>query len=204
MRRIILAVLLVVIFFGNAYAVDLAAGPLGFFASMHNANSLIGSFAADNTITIPTLHLGWGMKMDASLFSPVQRLDIGLGMRYLSAITGDGREVSIEASLAGLCLWTGYQSGGFEFVADVGAYRGTFSFSAARYESLVGWQGGLTGSINYLAIAREHYSLKTAVSLQWLPIDEMHDTTGQRYRGRGESFLDFSGISVSILLSWNL
>jgi hypothetical protein len=202
MRRLILTILLVSVLFPNAYGVDLAGGPIGFFASMGSANSIIDSFAADNSLTIPALHLGLGIDMNASVFSFLQDLHMGLGIRYLSTSTGDAREASIVASLAGLYFWTGYQFGAFGFIVDVGGYRGVFSFPAARYESLAGWQGGLAGSVRYLAILTNHLSLRTGVSLQWLPIDEMQDRTGQRYRERGEPFLDFSGLSVSILLSW--
>ena len=202
MRMLGVLIAIVIVCATGAYAVDLGGGPVGFFASMSHVNSLIDTLATDNMITLPALHVGWGMNMDVSLFSFMENMNTGLGMRYLNARTG-ARDVSIGASLAGLYAWTGYRMGAFHFAVDIGGYRGTFSFTAARYQNLVGWQAGATGSINYVAIATGHFSLGAAVSLQWLPIDEMHNDTGQKYRGRGAPFLDFSGISVSILLSWH-
>lgn len=202
MRKLGVLIAIVVVLAVSAYAVDLGGGLVGFFASMVYPNSLIDTFATDNVLTIPGLHVGWGMNMNVSLFSFMENIDMGLGIRYLNARTG-ARDVSVGASLAGMYAWGGYRIGRWQLAIDAGGYRGSFSFAAARYQNLVGWNGGVTGSVSYFAIATGTFSLGSAVSLQWLPIGEMHDTTGQRYRGRGAPFLDFSGVSVSILFSWN-
>lgn len=202
MRKLGILIILMVCWASTASALEVGGGLAGFFARMDYLNTLIDLFETDNDLVLPEIHTGWGLKMDIPLFSFIESGWIGLGGRGLVA-RATTRDISIQDSLLGLYAWGNYRIGSWRLAVDVGGYRGGFSFPAARYVELVGWGGGITGSISYTAICVWGFSLGSTLSLQWLPIYEMHDGVGQRYRGRGTPFLDFSGVSVSIDLIWS-
>ena len=202
MRKLVVLIIFMISWAVTSSALEVEGGLVGFYAPMDYTNALIDLFETDSDLVLPEIHAGWGLRGDVPLFSFLGNGRIGLGGRGLTARVGT-RDISIQASLLGFYGWADYCIGNWRFAVDVGGYRGGFSFPAARYVELVGWGGGIAGSIGYLAISAWNFSLGATLSMQWLPINEMHNGSGQRYRERGTPFLDFSGVSVSIDLGWS-
>lgn len=202
MRKLVVLIIFMMSWAVTSSALEMEGGLVGFYAPMDYTNTLIDLFETDTDLVLPEIHIGWGLRGDVPLFSFLENGRLGLGGRGLAARTG-ARDVSVQSSLLGLYGWADYRIGNWRFAVDVGGYRGGFSFPAARYVELVGWGGGIVGNISYRAISAWNFSLGSTLSMQWLPINEMQDGSGQRYRGRGTPFLDFSGISVSIDLAWS-
>lgn len=202
MRKLVILIVFMISWAVPSSALEVEGGLVGFYARMDHTNDLIDLFEVDGDLVLPEIHTGWGVRGDVPLFSFLGTGRIGLGGKGLAARAAT-RDISIQASLLGFYGWADYRIGNWRFAVDVGGYRGGFSFPAARYVELVGWGGGIAGSVSYMAISAWNFSLGSTLSMQWLPINEMHDVAGQRYRERGAPFLDFSGISVSIDLGWS-
>ena len=202
MRKLVILIIFMISWVVTSSALGVEGGLVGFYSPMDHTNTLIDLLETDADLVLPEIHTGWGLKGGVPLFSFLANARMGLGGRGLAARAAT-RDVSIQASLLGFYGWADYRIGNWRFAVDIGGYRGGFSFPAARYVELVGWGGGIAGSVSYMIIAAWNFSLGSTLSMQWLPINEMHDGSGQRYRERGTPFLDFSGISVSIDLGWS-
>jgi len=181
--------------------IEVTLGILGGYGAFGNVNELVATFEEDNGLTLPDLHSVWGLKCDVPLWSPAENARVGVGLMGLSAMASS-RDLVIESALFGFNGWADYQLGQFSAGIDIGACRGSLSFPEARLVGLAGWGLGMTGRVSYKGIALGPFTIGTTLSLHWLPIQEMQDDGGQKYRGRGTAFLDFSGIAVSIDLGW--
>ncbi|MCK5827881.1 hypothetical protein KAH43_05080, partial [Candidatus Bipolaricaulota bacterium] len=181
--------------------IEVNLGVIGGYGAFGHVNELVVAFEADNNLSIPELHTEWGLRCDIPVWSPTESARVGLGIMGLGARTSS-RDLVISSSLIGLNGSVDYQIGQLIAGIDLGAYRGTFSFPAGRIDDLSGWGVGIMGRVGYKGFTVGPFSLGATLSLQWLPIQEMTDASGQRYRGRGTAFLDFSGIAVSIDLGW--
>jgi len=177
--------------------IELEAGTV----AMANVNALIDDF---NEADVPELaHLNVGVGLGGAI--PVYRFAnfgiLSVGARGTIA-RQSARDASIVATSLGLLArfdaafgrWTG--SG--EFYAG----RGQLDFAAERLAGLTGWGLGLGGSISYGFPVMKRLSATAAVGFRWHPISEMSDDSGQKYRGRGTPFVDFSGLSASIGMKW--
>ena len=204
MKRSMFAGTLVIVglfaFMGSATQIEWDL--VGFASPMANVNSLIDQFELFADLQLPEMHTGVGLTITAPLLSFLERGRAGVGIRGL-ATRMTSRDVSVRASLIGLCGMVDYRIGDWSLGIDLGAYRGGFSFLAARYVGLFGWGGGAVARVGYDYVLTSHITIDLDIALQWLPVYEMRDSDGQRYRGRGTPFLDFSGISASIGITWD-
>ncbi|MCX6094879.1 MAG: hypothetical protein NTY63_08690 [Candidatus Bipolaricaulota bacterium] len=183
-------------------AFEMEGGLSAFYAPFAYANGLLAAYEEEAGATIPDLGLGIGGDFRMPIASFSDRLRGGVGGRVLGARVSE-RETDAAASLVGGYAWCEYRLGSWRFQTDLGVYRGTFDFAEARYAGLGGWGLGVAGRAGYRVPLGKRLSLGVAAGLEWLPVWEMTDASGQTYRGRGTPFVDFSGVSVSIELSWS-
>lgn len=186
----------------TGFGIEVNLGILGGYGVFSNVNELVAIFENDNDLVLPDLHSVWGLKCDIPVLSPAESTRMGVGIMGLGA-RASSRDLVIASSLLGLNSWVDYQIGQLSAGIGIGACRGTFSFPEARLVDLSGWGVGIMGHVGHRGIEFGPFSLGATLLLQWLPIQEMSDGGGQRYRGRGTAFLDFSGIAVSIDLGWH-
>lgn len=184
-----------------AVATDLTIGLRGFTVSMGHINGLIEEFEQDAELDLSPLLAGAGIEADVGIFAMGDRGSIGFGGRGL-LVRETFRDVTITASLVGLFARAEFAFGKWMAHVDAGGHRGTYSFPAARIPGLSGWGAGLGGGVAYRLPLTERFALALDLGLAWLPVPEMSDADGQKYRGRGTPFMDFSGISASIKLTW--
>lgn len=201
MRRVLwFAVLLLcssIMASGIPLNVDVSIGYVG----LGHVNGLINDFADEYGADLSEMHVGVGGGLEIGAMRVLGAGEVTFGGRGLVS-QQTGRDASVSASLLGLCLGLGYDTGRLRASVDVGAYRGALTFSEARYVDLVGWGPGVAAQGEVRILSRERLSATAGLSVRWLPIYEMEDSSGQTFRGRGTPFLDFSGISVSIGLQW--
>lgn len=182
-------------------AADLAMGLSGFSVSMAHINSLIEEFDVDAELGLAPLRTGAGVEVSGTILPIGEIGSLGVGGRGLLA-REVSRDVSINASMIALFAQGTLALGRWRASVDAGVCHGMFSFPAARVVSLSGFGVGLVGRAGYRLPVSERFALAFDLGLQWLSIPEMKDAGGQRYRGRGTPFMDFSGISASIGLTW--
>lgn len=150
---------------------------------------------------LPPLHVGWGGKL--GVVFPIWRfpLESHVGGRVLSpSVEGAGE--TVQASIAGIYAGATYSLGSWRIGADVGSYRSGLSFPLAGYDGLTGGGWGVLGRVEYTFRFFQRFLVGIGFDLCWLPIDTMVDAFGMTYLGRGGPFLDFSGIGISVGLSW--
>jgi hypothetical protein len=204
MRKLIVVALALSVGLGlSTLAVDLTIGLGGFSVSMEHINGLIEGFEQDAELGLSPLRTGAGVEANAALLPIGGSGALGFGGRGLF-VREASRGVSITASMFGLFAQGGVSLGRWLATADVGAYYGTYSFPASRVVDLGGWGIGLAGRLGYALPVSERLAIVLDLGLRWLPIQEMKDPSGQRFRGRGTPFMDFSGISASIGLAWGI
>jgi hypothetical protein len=191
-----------------ALLLGLSAGASGFSGeivglsvAMGHVNELIDGYNADADVELATLRAGVGVEVAGDLAIVGSAITLGAGGRGLLARTTK-RDVSLTASLVGLFARGAYAAGPWRASADVGAYFGSLSFPSARLVGLRGLGVGLAGRIGYVLPVTSALGFDIHVGLEWLPVQEMTDSAGQKYRGRGTPFMDFSGLSASIGVIW--
>jgi hypothetical protein len=182
-------------------AADLAMGLSGFSVSMAHINTLIEEFDPDTELDLSPLRTGAGIEVSGTVLPIGDIGSIGVGGRGL-LVREVSRDVSINASMIALFAQGKVALGRWMASVDAGACYGMFSFPTARLVSLSGFGVGLVGRAGYRLPVSERFALTFDLGLQWLSVPEMKDAVGQRYRGRGTPFMDFSGISASIGLTW--
>lgn len=182
-------------------ATGVTIGLQGFSVSMEHINDLIEDFGDDGERGLSPLRTGAGCEISGSVL-PIGGIgSLGLGGRVLFARVTSG-DTTVATSMLGLFARTALTLGRWIAQIDAGVYRGTYSFPAVRAVDLSGWGAGLAGTVGYALPLSERFALAFDLGLRWLPIQEMRDPAGQKYRGRGTPFMDFSGISASIGLTW--
>ena len=201
MKRYVIGVILLVVAFSCvATAVGVGGGILVTGVTMDYVNLAIDEYNTANTTSVSNLHLAWGGEAQVTVGN-FWGLIPSLGLRGLSASSVGQRE-HVAASLVGLYGGGTFFFGGWGLCADVGAYRGAFSFPAAGYDGLVGWSGGITGGVSYGLHFGSAIQIVLGLRLQWLPVWQLADSEGGMYASRDGAFLDFSGAGVSIGVSW--
>ena len=201
MKRYALAVILFVLAFSCvATALGMSGAALVTSVTMDNVNLAIDEYNTANSTSVSGLHLAWGGEAQVSVGS-FGGLIPSLGLRGLSASSVGQRE-HVAVSAVGFYVGGSFILGGWGLCADVGAYRGAFSFAAGGYDGLVGWSGGITGGVSYSLHLGSAIRITLGLRLQWLPVQQLTDTGGGVYASRNGAFLDFSGVGVSIGVSW--
>jgi len=174
----------------------------GLYSPLRNVNGLIEQHEAAASIELPALHVGFGGALRADLF-PI----LGEGVLYFggrgAAYSVEERDTELRTSHVGIVVGMSYPIGRLIASADLGLYRGSFAFPSARYADSSGWSGGVSGTATYRLQVTARLAVGASVLAQWVPFNEMADSEGQTYRGRGTPFVDFGGIGGSIHLVWD-
>jgi len=200
-----LCIVTLVVLAGCIPAFTAAAGPSagvsGFTVSMGHVNELIRSFGQDSQVEIEELRVGIGMNAAVDILSLGDMWSFAVGGKGLFA-RESSRDVTVSSSLIGLFARATFSLGRLQADLDLGAHRGALSFPDARLLGLSGWGAGLALRVGYGLPITDRLGVTASLGLQWLPVMEMRDGAGQKYRGRGTPFVDFSGIAGSIALNW--
>jgi len=183
-------------------AIGAASVELGAFTVvMKHVNELVESFEQDAGTDIGRLSVGMGVEADIDVLSIGPATSVAVGGRALFSRQAS-RDIEVEASLLGLYARGRLAWGRLAVAVDVGGHRGAFSFAEARLVGLSGWGGGVGARVEYGLPVLDRFEVRASVGLRWLPVYEMKDVAGQKYRGRGTAFMDFSGIVASMALNW--
>jgi len=202
MRRClaILAACTLASFAVGAFSLNVELGIGG--AAMTYVNGLIGEHEALTHEGLRDLGPALTGRIGAVL-NPITsgiRPEIGLELATTSV---RARDTTVNAAIVGGYAGLAYSIGGGHVSAAIDGYRGSFSFPAARYVDLAGWGVGVHGGVGYgIQLAGERLVLRLSLVAQWMPVWNLSDTEGLEYRGRGQPFLDFSGIGVSLGVEW--
>ena len=199
-RLILCACCILLALSASARAVGVEGDLLVSAIAMNHVNRLIAQFDESTSSGLGELNLAWGGEIWAS-FPELLGVVPHLGVRGLIAATQEDRAF-VHSSLIGLCAGGLVSLGSWDLLAHVGAYRAVFSFPSARYKDLTGWGIGLTGKVGYAVRLTSRLSLSIRLTADWLPVTKMADGLGRTYKGRGDPFLDFSGVGASIGLGW--
>jgi hypothetical protein len=201
MRRVLLVGLAVTLVSASmAVALDISGNALLWTVKMDQVNLLLLDYNQTTEAQIPKLSLAWGGEV--SLGVPMfTAFDIFVGMRSLFCSSTAERD-KVSSLLLGACFGTSYRLGRLSIAADIGAYRAGFSFPAAGYEDLFGWAMGFTGRAAYKLSLGPVFQVTVGLSAQWLPVNELEDSTGGSYALREGAFLDYTGIGVVFGITW--
>ncbi|MCK4393294.1 hypothetical protein KAX17_10360 [Candidatus Bipolaricaulota bacterium] len=196
-----------IVFMVICLAVSFLAGALGMrggllvsSVGMDQVNLLIANYNDANETELPALSLAWGGEVDVS-FGELAGMIPLVGGRGLSA-SSSAEGVTVSSSVIGVYAGGAFRFGPLEVSADVGAYRGGFSFPAARYENLSGWGAGIVGKATYSLRLTSALGLSLGLGFQWLTVPQVTDAEGGIYVPREGPFLDFSGLGLVIGLYW--
>lgn len=179
----------------------LSAELLGFSVAMGHINELVDGFNLDSEVELGALRAGAGIELAGDVATIGSAVSLGVGGRGLLSRVSE-RDVAATALLFGVFGRGTYALGRWFASGDLGAYLGSFSFPSARLTGLRGVGLGLGGRIGYALPFTDRLGLDIQLGLEWMPIQQMTDAAGQKYRGRGTPFMDFSGLSVSIGVIW--
>jgi hypothetical protein len=171
-------------------------------ASMSNVNAQIALYGEDHHVPVGEIHSTWGIGLGASFPFSVFGVKPGIYGRALLATGGGAEETPVDASALGIAAGGTFEMGAWSARADIGLYHGAFSFARAGYDGLGGLGVGANATVAYRMALPAGFSLSVAGLLRWIVIGEMTDSTGESYGGRGLPFLDFSGIGVSVGVTW--
>lgn len=182
-------------------AVVLDAEFVSSYCVMENPNEILAQLGSDLGIDVPGLHTGFGGRLQLGfdpqgLLAPVYVAISGLAM---SAGT---RDVSASAGLVEFCFGVKLDAARWQFSGGFGVQRGTFELPAGRMVGLAGWGACLEAGGRYEFALAPKLSATLTLRGQWAAIHEMEDRTGQKYRGRGMPFVDFTGMSISMGINW--
>ena len=185
----------------TALAGGVSGGMLVSTVGMGLVNVLIDQYNTVNQTQVDKLSFTWGGELSVSMWR-----FIGLrpftGLRFLTASSTTQRE-NVTSSLLGAYVGGIFSLAFINLSADIGIYRGTFSFPAARYDQLSGWGVGATGGIIYSFSLGSVFQIGIGIKLHWLPVEELRDGEGGVYAPREGPFLDFSGIGGVLNITWS-
>jgi hypothetical protein len=201
MKQVLFVLLVITVVFAQiAVGLDIGGDALLWLVGMQQANLLVADYNQTNEEDMPELSLALGGEVEMGLL-PVMGFDTLAGVRALSCSTSAEREKA-STSLFGGYIGASFDVGSLSAGVDIGAYRGTFSFLAQGYEDLSGWGFGITGRTAYSLAIGPALELKIGISLQWLPIEKLHDSSGGVYALRDGPFLNYSGIGGLLGITW--
>jgi hypothetical protein len=182
-------------------AVVLDAEFVSSYCVMENPNEILTRLGSDLGIDVPGLNVGFGGRLQLGFDPQGPLAPVYFGISGLAMSAGT-RDVSASAGLLGLCLGAKLDLAHWQFSGGFGVQRGTFELPAERMIGLEGWGACLEAGARYGFPLGPKLSATLTLRGQWAPIYEMEDRTGQRYRGRGMPFVDFTGLSASIGINW--
>lgn len=171
------------------------------YCVMENPNEILTRLGSDLGIDVPGLNMGFGGRLQLGFdpqgpLAPVYVAISGLAM------SAGARDVSASASLLGFCFGVKLDVTRWQFSGGFGVQRGTFVVPAERMVGLEGWGACLEAGGRYEFAVAPKLSATLTLRGQWAPIYEMENRAGQKYRGRGMPFVDFTGISASMGINW--
>jgi hypothetical protein len=202
MKHLLIVALLVLLLLScTALAGGVSGGILISTVGMSQVNLLIDQYNTANQAAVEKLSFAWGGEADVSMWQ-IMGLHPFSGVRVLFTSSSAQRE-KVTSALLGAYIGTAFRIASFSTAADVGIYRGTFSFPAARYDQLSGWGIGVTGGVTYDFPLGSVFWIGIGIKLQWLPVGELQDREGGVYAPREGSFLDFSGIGGVLSITWS-
>jgi hypothetical protein len=171
------------------------------YCVMENPNEILTRLGSDLGIDVPGLNMGFGGRLQLGFDpqGPLAPVYIAISGFGLSAGT---RDVSASAGLIGFIFGAKLDVAHWQFSGGFGAQRGTFELPAERLVGLAGWGACLEAGAGYELPLGPKLSATLTLRGQWAPIHEMADRTGQKYRGRGMPFVDFTGLSASMGINW--
>ena len=170
--------------------------------NMAHVNTEIGAYADQHHESISGIHVAWGGAIQSGLGFSILGMEPTLGVRVLLAATESGGG-TIGSSLLGVSIGGLYRFGAWSVRGDLNMYRGTFSFVRGGYDGLSGLGIGAAAAAGYAIRLGQKVQVRLEVGLQWLPVDEMTGADGVAHQGRsGEPFLDFTGVGVTVGVTW--
>jgi len=184
---------------GATVAVD--AEFVSSYCVMENPNEILTRLGSDLGIDVPGLNMGFGGRLQLGFDpqGPLAPVYVAISGLAMSAGT---RDVSASAGLVGFCLGAKLDVARWQVSGGFGVQRGTFELPAERLVGLEGWGACLEAGARYEFAVAPKLSATLTLRGQWAPIYEMEDRTGQKYRGRGMPYVDFTGMSASMGINW--
>jgi len=164
-------------------------------------NQQIQLYADDHHESIAGIHSAWSLSLGTTLRMSILGVEPCVSGYGLFASSGSGGG-PIQATALGVAAGGRYAIGLWDVSADLGIYRGTFSFPRAAYDVLSGWGIGINGAIEYTFRLTARIALGVSLTLRWLTIEQMSDQFGTPYLDRGGPFFDSSGLGVGISFRW--
>jgi hypothetical protein len=179
--------------------VDVSLGVSG--VGMEYVNAQLALYGQEHRESISEIRLAWGG--DATVEAPFSILGLRPNLGGRALLAGTSSEGGpITSSLLGVFAGAAYRLGGWAIGADVGVYRGAFSFERGGYAGLGGWGVGAAATAGYGLRLGTKMLIGLRVRIQWLPVGELTDDGGAVYAGREGPFLDYSGIGAALGVSW--
>lgn len=182
-------------------AVVLDAEFVSSYCVMENPNEILTRLGSDLGIDVPGLHTGFGGRLQLGFdprgpLAPVYVAISGLAMSV------GVRDVAASAGFLGFCLGAKLDVARWQFWGGFGVQHGAFELPAERMVGLGGWGACLEAGAGYDLPLGPNLSVTLTLRGQWAPVYEMEDRAGQKYRGRGVPFVDFTGMSASMGINW--
>ena len=169
--------------------------------SMVAINQQIQLYADDHHESIAGIHSALSLSLGTTFRLSVLGLHPCIYGHSLFASSGTGGG-PIQTTALGLAAGGRYAIGPWSVHADLGVYRGTFSFPRAAHDVLSGWGVGINGAIEYEFHLTERISAAISFTLRWLTIGKMFDESSIAHMGREAPFFDCSGVGAGISLEW--
>jgi hypothetical protein len=171
------------------------------YCVMENPNEILTRLGSDLGIDVPGLNMGFGGRLQLGFDPQGPLAPVYVAISGLSMSAGT-RDVSASAGLVGFFFGAKLDVARWQFSGGFGVQRGTFELPAERLLGVAGWGACLEAGARYEFAVAPKLSATLTLRGQWAPIYEMEDGAGQKYRGRGMPFVDFTGMSASMGINW--
>lgn len=181
-------------------AIDFGANILATTISMSTIGDMIDLYNDVNDSDIRPLSSALGAEFQGSV-SVNPWLSANIGVSLQGAQTGTDRE-KVTTTLLGLFAGPQIYFGAWFASVELGLNRTSFSFPASFYESLRGWSMGVSSSIGYSFGITQTLTAEVATQFQWIPVYRLRDPEGGVYQARDGAFLSYTGIGLSIGITW--
>ena len=198
---VVVVLVMVVLSWGTSAASVEISASLGFSTvRMAYINEQIQLYADDHhDESIGGIHSA--LSSDFGVVLPFSILGVEPCVYGRGLYTGLG-ESHTQSTALGLSVGGRYLVATWGVQANLGVYRGTFSFLRAGYDGLRGWGIGIDGAIEYSIPLTARLSAAVSITARWLTVDALSDRSGTSHAGREAPFLDFSGVGAVVTLRW--
>lgn len=201
MRTFVVAAIGVVVLAGCGLAATWTLEALSSYSLMENTNSLLAELGAQADLEIPPLNVGYGLRLRAGfdLDGPIPAV---YGTLWGEKATTGVRDISATVGFLG--AGAGGSVKFRDWLVSTGLCVGAASMDipSLRMADLSGLGFGLELSAAYAFRITSGWSATFCLGGRWLSVQEMTDAVGQKYRGRGMPFVDFTGLVASIGITW--